>query len=772
MGLRDRFNKDDASIQLADAPIEEHDGGTEVMATVEEDKPVTKKSRRMFGRKNKEKGGEPTPSRSGGKRKRRNDSLLSVLSETVMDHATTVMSENENFIAQRDGESVYIGLMLDTDNEHIGGLSRRSNRDPNKGAIIECINNGRIQVILTSRLAEENKIVIIPTSETLKAAGEFSQLVDSPYQFVSVNTIGDHIEAAGNWDVTFEDLEMLANGNVDINDMLVDHNVPWAHRSDEDMIFDGGLDVPDTISTNDAIASSVAAAVKDRSMDLPEIGEIEDEPFEPEDAQSKYEPPMLDEEAFESLDDDAFGEDEDDGFSASPVTDDYVDEPVMAQQQMNQPIFNPMSASEVAQQQQVEVIEFDRDAMDAVYQQSFFSDDLGIRINYDRFDSMFNRPVTLLPEDYGVDWLDEQVGAIARNANVDLQRVHAQNMETLRNRYTRVLSGFVDEIVRTLDINTGADTPFAERMRELQERAYGKYGMEAMDSIVADRRAAEEARWHSAYEQEGQAARAQAISNYQTRYSNDHQARLDAIPAEVRASFDSAYENNKAQLMEARRSEATRMMDFGVSSVLKDLLEMYNEMMADEGELFNSYQQEIYKYIDDHRQDDMSYAMALANREDYEHALAQQREDFENKMRQSAFEIEEMRKRNESDLDEIRARNKERLDTIEASWEHRLEEEKARNEQLRQRHDDLLDKYADLDDAKDREYRSRIRGLQEELRISNDRAESVEKAHKAVLTRTQAAAIIGLVTAFCIGMLFGLNQTIDYSSASSVIMFM
>ena len=63
-----------------------------------------------------------------------------------------------------------------------------------------------------------------------------------------------------------------------------------------------------------------------------------------------------------------------------------------------------------------------------------------------------------------------------------------------------------------------------------------------------------------------------------------------------------------------------------------------------------------------------------------------------------------------------------------------------------------------------------MNGLQQELRISNDRMESLEKSHKAVVTRTQAASIIGLVAAFCIGMLFGLHQNIDYS-ASSAIMF-
>ena len=119
------------------------------------------------------------------KAKKKKDGMSSILHESVPETVLDDLSSNEAFVMNRDGEDVYVGLLLNADD--IGGISKKSNRDEAKGSIIECINSGRIKTLITNALMDEDKLVIIPDAVTIDAMDEYELLAEAPYKLCYIN---------------------------------------------------------------------------------------------------------------------------------------------------------------------------------------------------------------------------------------------------------------------------------------------------------------------------------------------------------------------------------------------------------------------------------------------------------------------------------------------------------------------------------------------------------------------------------------------------------
>ena len=125
----------------------------------------------MFGRKKKQKKNEGdvdevvAKKHQRTKKVKRNEQLSSVVNETVVDQVMAEMRANPRFDYTADGQLWHVGLFLDT--AEIGGLSKKTRNDSDKGSIVECISNGRIKVLATSSLLEQNCLIIIPDEGTI-----------------------------------------------------------------------------------------------------------------------------------------------------------------------------------------------------------------------------------------------------------------------------------------------------------------------------------------------------------------------------------------------------------------------------------------------------------------------------------------------------------------------------------------------------------------------------------------------------------------------------
>lgn len=101
------------------------------------------------------------PKKKGKKRK---DTMASILNESVTESALEAFRANTAMQVERNGETVYVGMLLDANDPSIGGINKKSQRDEAKGQVIELINSGRINTYIPADYLEDEKLIISLTS--------------------------------------------------------------------------------------------------------------------------------------------------------------------------------------------------------------------------------------------------------------------------------------------------------------------------------------------------------------------------------------------------------------------------------------------------------------------------------------------------------------------------------------------------------------------------------------------------------------------------------
>lgn len=131
------------------------------------------------------KGGLFSRKRSGKKAKRRNENetLASVLTESEPGAAIDVMRGVGNFIIPTEiiPSGGYLVMVLPTADKSFGGLSRKQNKNEDKGLIINLMQAGDIEIAITKDLLDDDALAIIPEEGTLERLNEFSLLRDARY---------------------------------------------------------------------------------------------------------------------------------------------------------------------------------------------------------------------------------------------------------------------------------------------------------------------------------------------------------------------------------------------------------------------------------------------------------------------------------------------------------------------------------------------------------------------------------------------------------------
>ena len=132
-----------------------------------------------FGKKKKKDRSAPATESTStyAPRRRRDEHLASVVPETTTSAAIDLMRTADHF-ALPGGTAWAVPLLAASD---IGGLSKKNNRDPDKGSIIEDISGDRIATVATPDMLEAEIFGIIPTTDTLATVSEYTLLTGASY---------------------------------------------------------------------------------------------------------------------------------------------------------------------------------------------------------------------------------------------------------------------------------------------------------------------------------------------------------------------------------------------------------------------------------------------------------------------------------------------------------------------------------------------------------------------------------------------------------------
>lgn len=698
-----------------------------------------------------------TPSRNEGKQRKRNknDMMASVLRETVKTTVLADMKANERFQVERGGDKYYVGWLLDV--ADIGGLSKRMTKDEAKGSIIEGINRGSIKVLITSALMAEEKLCFVPDADTLDMMGEYSILAKAPYKTMFILAPdGDVINLDGAVDVSLADAFKVIQGDVTMQQLLADYGCYWAegaHPIEEFTADDMVVGVPD----EDLVDEDAAIAVP--PMSAQPTGPIQAPPPEA---------------GLDGLDDFDFDEFELDEQSANAA-----DIARQAQQStFERPIEQQQAPAPVPAVQQAPA-EAEEELSAEDYRRglarTWYSTDLNLELDMGAFEDHFGADTVyaLFDDSRPTEgsWMGEYLNQMSREANDDIRAMHQAHVSQLRERYQRMMSNYISALGSALAMNVdlaeGDPLPntYAEEFEVLKRTRIEK-GSEI--EILAQK---ERARIDEAYERrrtsQMEAAANRRGQEFDQRYGPDNDRKKANVETRLRADFDDEYNEGWRRLNDRRVEEAARRMDYGITAIIADLSEQYKQMMDAEAERYEMHRKAIADWIDENRRQDIDFVAAtLEEQRQMEKSEVISREMSE-RMRQQQQEFEARKASLEADIVALRKRNEDALNEAKSAHDRAMAEIEQDNDRLRKREADLLDRYKNLDEEKSMEYGKRMKELEDQLEAERLRYDALMSQGKRSNIVWIAFIVVSAIAAGCVGTVFGLHQSIDYSMAAN-----
>lgn len=695
---------------------------------------------RLFNKKNKSSDAAPDMQmdaqqpKKKKKGKKRKDTMASILNESVTESALEAFRANTAMQVEHDGETVYVGMLLDANDPSIGGINKKSRRDEAKGQVIELINSGRINTYIPADYLEDEKLIIIPDVVTLDAMDEFALLTEANYKLAFVHDDGSVEETE--YPITYAGImDTVINGS-DVNDYLVSVGVT-------DMGSDSGYDdVNDITQPFSPVASDDEYDYGDGDDEI--VPEDEDAPFGAEPDEAPY-----------------YG---DDAPTAEPAVEPDTSD-IDESEDFDAPAEEDAPAEDNDPQAEVED-EVSDEAMTAAITRKFYSDELGLEVTTEPFDAQFLHANTYVPfeENRGEGWLNRYLDEMSRGANLEMQHLHQTNLFDMREMYYNLISRHAEQIQHDLD-ETDSSTQYGAMMDALGQKRIER--QDGIAAIVAERRKIVDEEWDKALKQVGEDAMRAAQQQYRERYGKQHDERVFRIEPTVTQEIEDEYQDAVRQMRDERRMDAAKRMDYGITETLAEVSEEYMKRLADERKHYDEHRQRIAAFLDEHRKDDIMHdkvvAAELAQSEKADKVMA----EYEQKLRTRAAEFNAERDALKSDIEATERRTAERIKAIRGDYDRRVDELRNENANLKGQLDDLIKQYAGLDERKAREYGARLAEAKDEAKAWSAKCDSMMAVQRKGHIVSITAIVVAIIAALSIGVLVGTNMSLDMGSSKA-----
>lgn len=679
-------------------------------------------------RKNKQNGQQNNQVQSA---KKRNEMLSSVLSESVVETLLDEFAANKNFIGSFEGETAYIGLLFNVND--IGGLSKKTNRDEDKGALVEQIKSGRIKALITSQLLADECMIIVPDAITVEAMSEFSILSNVKFKVCYVTKSCKIV--ASDVDVQLSDVEAIFQYDDNAEDVFLKKGSHYFNNNSNNTVQTGDTS---EISSETAF-DSIDDDVSDNTVELVS----NDFESEPADSQPDF-----------SEDDDTFAPDESVDFTNEPVDEpvDFVDEPVDEYEDYSGSDDNYSDGD--ADYSDEEVEEISDEAVENTIVRRFYSNELGLEVTTEPFDLQFMNLDTYVPfsEDRGEGWLNEYLSNMSKDANAEMERMHKNHMFELRKTYLSLLSLYCEDVQKQLDI-ADEDTRYGQINKSLKtQRIEAKKNI---DRDVSKRKQELEDAWQKKLNQVGEDAARMAQQQYRERFGEAHDAELFRIEPNLMQEIEDSYQDAVRMMNTDRHNEASKLLDYGINSILKEIADIYDNMVAEEQTRYKELQQNMLDFIESNRKDEVARIETLKTEQERTTKAAEVMQESTERINQMKADFEASRAVLKGEIDNIQRANAARLKQSQEDYEARLSDAKRQNEALQKRLDDLLVRYSEIDKNKELEFTARINELSNERDAWKDKCEHDMSIHKRSSVTAVFLTIIAVIAAIAIGFIAG-----------------
>lgn len=657
------------------------------------------------------------------KKRKKNEGMGQVLHESVLETIMEEFSGNESLVGTQYGEPVYLGLYLNT--EDIGGLSKKSSRDEAKGSIIECINAGRIKTLITSDLMDKECMVLIPDAITLDAMSEYELLMTAPYKYCFVHTDG-----------SVDVQEQTANLH-DVTNVVLNDGSLWDLVDGEDSYGN------DAILDDDLLPDDLPEDTFDEPPVIPEVeslddGTEEDMPFDED-----------------SYDDTETYDDYDDGMDRPEEYDEYGSEDYYDEGE--EAAFEEIAGAE------------EEEVSDAVLEQTmkrrFYSEDLQLEVSTEPFDSQFLHGNVYSPflENRGGGWLNDYLDHMSKGYNLELKKLHQDNLFKIRERYFNLIAMQCERITKELDL-TDSSTQFGKMYEMIrQARNNAEAGLE--QTIYVRKTELNDA-WEAKLREVGESAARTAEQQYRDRYGRQHDEDVYQIAPSVKAEIENEYQDALRELNDARRKEAAKRLDFSINETLIEVSKMYEQLLAGEQARYEQMSNSMTQFLDDNRKEDIARIKTLDEELKQKTKADIVTAEYTEKVRNMTAEFEAKRVGFQADIERMERDNTQKIQDMTLAHNQAMDKMESEKQALQNRIDMLITQMGQMDEQKNKEYGERIANLRSESESWKEKCDYIISVQRRSNIITVTICIIAVIAALAIGFIGG--EYVNITSRANV----
>lgn len=690
-----------------------------------------------------------------------NERLDSVISESVVASALEVLRENARFQL-----SPQAWVILVVSSEALGGLGKKHSGNEAKGSIIEHIEQDQIQVLATDSMLGEEVFGIIPTKETLQVMDEYSLLTNANFVWSVVELTDDGgltVKPTNNGgtyfnknnpdairpDGGYKEAVAIVEGTLLLRTVLPSL-WDWSaeDREDESEAPEEAAAPAEDIDVADGDSTEVMAVTPDESDDEdPMSGAAEGAPGDDEGVD------------YSQLDDEADDEAEDDDAEGEEFIEDELAPTESAQDESSADADE--DDEEGVDQAYLDYVEENQDRVvreeevRATIARRFLSDDLHLEIDLEEFNTTFDvdAPAVEFPvAQDSTDWLGSQVVQLANQANAELQKLHRDHTDELRESYVNLMSKHTEEVLDKVSMVKG-DTVYV-KMTAAADAEYDQ-ALRSVDDLASTQRNEITARFEAQSEERAQQAAANARSEFTNRNRPQYEQNLAEVGTVLQRRTEEAREYRRQETLQYRTSQARKLMDLGSNRALKILSERQMEQRDLEMQTIRAWSDEMSRFIDENRKNDLARASTLASQLEKDTQIAELREEQRARVESLGAERDLSIQRLRVELANDHEEAQRKLNSREIQLQSQIEAERTRAEASQATVISLTRELDQADARASRVFHEEIK----QLKTANDlKVAELDQAHQGNKRQNTYLALVALVfvlAAAGVGLVFG-----------------
>lgn len=584
----------------------------------------------------------------------------SVINETTPNSALDIFDATPKLSASVNNQTKYIGLLFNMDDPKIGGINKTRRKDETIGDLIEAINQDRIQVYAPAELLDENKLVIIPTLQSLSAMSEYNILTNDNFKYPLALVSQDGNIGITQATINFDEMQRFMNDpEVNGDDLLSDKGVienkepdTLQKQADNTNLGDANNDdnteddplsaltsgVPDEVSSNSSqnqAQNNDINGIDDADLDDDEVQDSEPSPQTQADSsdQALNDKPVLEPVANEQAVNDApmpddmpFGADEE---TNNSLPDDAISDDVTEQTQAeNEPVNNqaPQESSTapnnnldwsgddsegledngIADDDDDKIVS-PEDTYKAITR-TFYSNDLDLKISTEPIDDLLNADNKFVPfdEDRGDGYLNEYLNQMAKEANQQLKTEHETHKSIVRNMYYDLITKSAEDLTAKVDEND-ENTEFGKRRLDIIKSVNDQKDDAKFREQVEQKKKSFEDEFNERAKKDGERARDQAIASYKERFGGELDAKLANVEADVRNEIDHMYNEQMKDLHTDQKNAAAALWDNMESIAIGKALNRYKALRKQEALHETNWRKKMRDFANNHRKEAVTH---------------------------------------------------------------------------------------------------------------------------------------------------------------------